>query len=212
MKNNEKVTVTKDGPYLVSGSIPLAKEISIVGKSGEPEEWKREKEYPKQESYALCRCGKSKNKPFCDGSHAKAGFEGTETASRKEYLKQAQKITGSELDLTDVPELCASQRFCHLAQGTWDSVENPNSPKAKKNAIQSSCNCPSGRLVVWDKDTNQPIEPKLEKSIGLIEDPQAGHFPFPNISLAVLRSGSSSIRYSSIVSCAFSKSSGETFS
>ena len=128
---------------------PLAKEISIVGKSGEPEEWKREKEYPKQESYALCRCGKSKNKPFCDGSHAKAGFEGTETASRKEYLKQAQKITGSELDLTDVPELCASQ-------------------------IQSSCNCPSGRLVVWDKDTNQPIEPKLEKSIGLIEDPQAG--------------------------------------
>ncbi len=74
MKKNKKVSITKNGPYLVSGRIPIAKEISIVGKSGEPEKWKREKEYPSKDFYALCRCGKSKNKPFCDGAHIKAGF------------------------------------------------------------------------------------------------------------------------------------------
>jgi len=57
MKNNKKVSITKNGPYLVSGYIPLAKEISIAGKSGVPEKWKKGRKYPKQESYALCSCG-----------------------------------------------------------------------------------------------------------------------------------------------------------
>ncbi len=39
MKNNKKVVISKNGPYLVSGNLPLVKEIAMVGKSGEPEEW-----------------------------------------------------------------------------------------------------------------------------------------------------------------------------
>jgi CDGSH-type Zn-finger protein len=173
MKSNQKVCVTKDGPYLVSGSIPLAKEISVVGKSNEPEEWKKGKEYPKQESYALCRCGNSKNKPFCDGSHTKANFDGKETASKEEYLKQAQKLSGPELDLTDAQELCSAIRQCHPAGGTWSNVKKSDNPECKKIATQTACNCPSGRLIVWDKKTKKPIEPEFEPSIGLIEDPQA---------------------------------------
>lgn len=173
MKNNKKVSITKDGPYLVSGSMPLAKEISTVGKSGELEEWKKGEAYPEQESYALCRCGQSKNKPFCDGSHVKINFDGSETANKEEYIKQAEKIFGPELDLTDAVGLCSMARFCHLDGGTWSNVENSDNPEAKKSAIQSACNCPSGRLVVWDKKTKKPIESKFEPSIGLIEDPQA---------------------------------------
>ena len=37
-----------------------------------------------KETVALCRCGHSKNKPFCDGSHRQVGFQAPETAKPKE--------------------------------------------------------------------------------------------------------------------------------
>ena len=51
------ITVTRNGPYEVVGAIALAGQ-SFAGAR-----------------YYLCRCGGSKNKPFCDGTHSKIGFE-----------------------------------------------------------------------------------------------------------------------------------------
>lgn len=172
IKMDGKVKITKDGPYLVSGGLPLAKEIAVVGRSGQPEEWNRCSVYPEKESYALCRCGRSKNPPFCDGTHVKVKFEGTETAEMA-CLKGAVKLSGPKLELIDAQNLCASARFCHLAGGTWNNVRRSDDPGCRNIAIQTAGNCPAGRLVVLDKRTKKPIEPKFEKSIGLIEDPQA---------------------------------------
>ena len=173
MKQAQKVQITKDGPYLVCGNLPLAKEIAIVGKEGEPEVWKKGEIYPSHETYSLCRCGKSKNKPYCDGAHTTIDFDGTETASRIEYSKLAEVLSGPELNLTDAQEFCSTARFCHLAGGTWKNVKNSGNPKSKKLAIQTACNCPSGRLVVCDKKTGKAIESKFEKSVSLLEDPSA---------------------------------------
>ncbi len=49
------ITVSKDGPYRITGGIDLPGEARADGAS--------------TEHYALCRCGGSKNKPFCDGTH-----------------------------------------------------------------------------------------------------------------------------------------------
>ena len=55
------VTVTDDGPYAVAGGVEL---LGVDFGDGAV-----------KERYTLCRCGASKNKPFCDGSHWNAGFQ-----------------------------------------------------------------------------------------------------------------------------------------
>ncbi len=56
------VTVTKDGPYVVTG---IGELVLPDGSTGEAK--------PRM---FLCRCGLSKNKPFCDGSHSREGWTG----------------------------------------------------------------------------------------------------------------------------------------
>lgn len=54
------ITVTKDGPYAVTGGIAIAGQVR--------------RENAPAERVTLCRCGASKNKPYCDGSHWSIGF------------------------------------------------------------------------------------------------------------------------------------------
>jgi CDGSH-type Zn-finger protein len=56
------ITVTKDGPYAVVGGAQLLEQSRAQGAS--------------TEHYTLCRCGGSRNKPFCDGTHWSIGFKG----------------------------------------------------------------------------------------------------------------------------------------
>lgn len=58
------ITVTKDGPYAVIGGAQLPGQSWAQGAS--------------TEHYTLCRCGASRNKPFCDGTHWSIGFKDPE--------------------------------------------------------------------------------------------------------------------------------------
>jgi len=157
----------------VSGVVPLSEQIISVDVEGQCHDWREGKKYPLQENYSLCRCGHSKNKPFCDGTHTKIKFDGTETASRESYLEQAVITSGPNLTLTDVENLCATARFCHRAGGTWELTEQSGNPEARRAAIEEACDCPSGRLVVWDK-AGKAIEPDIKPSIGLVNDAPEG--------------------------------------
>lgn len=167
---DRKIIVSKDGPYIVHG-LPLARAVIVLGEDNNPIKWKEEDEFEVKDVYSLCRCGKSKNKPFCDGTHAKIGFDGTETARKTSYLEIAKRYEGPGIDLTDAVELCSAARFCYRASGTWKLVEESDDPEKRAIAIEESINCPSGRLVAWTKD-GRPIEPKFDPSIRLVEDPQ----------------------------------------
>ena len=62
------ITITENGPYKVQGPIELT---DHAGETISVEEGK---------SVFLCRCGGSTNKPFCDGTHSKIGFQGARKA------------------------------------------------------------------------------------------------------------------------------------
>ncbi len=80
-------------------------------------------------------------------------------------------MEGPGLTLTDAGALCASASFCRKRNGVRRCTEESDDPAAREAAIKGACGCPSGRLMAWDKETGQPIEPDLEPSASLIQDP-----------------------------------------
>ncbi len=60
------IQVLRNGPYIVTGA------VSVFDANG--------KKVETPEKFALCRCGASSKKPFCDGTHSRIGFQAAEAA------------------------------------------------------------------------------------------------------------------------------------
>ena len=68
-----KITIRPNGPYLVEGDVEL---IDVNGQKIDTSS--------RGARIALCRCGGSVTKPFCDGTHSKVGFQAAEAAVAQE--------------------------------------------------------------------------------------------------------------------------------
>jgi CDGSH-type Zn-finger protein len=165
-----RIDVVRDGPYRVSGGLPLREQWIVPDAAGDSVDYRDGTVFDASSEYELCRCGRSGTWPFCDDTHLDGSFDGTETASRAPYLEQAKTFQGPTLDLTDAEDLCASARFCDPEPGTWDLVAKTDDPEARSLVVREAGHCPSGRLVARERATGSPIEPAFEPSIGLIED------------------------------------------
>lgn len=78
------VMVRQNGPFICKGD----KEITVLDADGN--------EMFRRDEFSLCRCGASVNKPFCDGSHNRIGFN----AEQNFTDDKAEDITGDEGELT----------------------------------------------------------------------------------------------------------------
>ncbi|WP_081579869.1 CDGSH iron-sulfur domain-containing protein [Methanomassiliicoccus luminyensis] len=173
----QRIKIMRNGPYVVSGDVPLDKQITESDDTGSSVGWKAGEKYPEQgEEYRLCRCGQSGNKPFCDETHHMVDFDGTETADRKSYADSCETLEGPRVRLTDRDDLCAVARYCH-GKGNgdaWDLAQRASTDQEVREAVDLACSCPSGRLVAWDKGTGKAIEPEHQPSVSLIEYPLEG--------------------------------------
>ncbi|NIP31146.1 MAG: hypothetical protein GTO02_15645 [Candidatus Dadabacteria bacterium] len=152
-----KIDVLENGPLIVDNLPRLVNS--------------KNKEVPIDEKIALCRCGKSRNKPFCDGTHKKIGFSGER--ERKIPLTNEKEYTGREINVYDNRAIC-----CHATQcisnlrSVFDINSrpwvNPDNGSAERiiNVIKK---CPSGALSysvdgVHQRDFEREAQIKINKN------------------------------------------------
>ncbi len=70
-----KIMPKPNGPYLVTGDLG---ELQLADING------NKYDISGKQTIALCRCGASTTKPFCDGTHSKIGFQAAEAAVKRE--------------------------------------------------------------------------------------------------------------------------------
>ena len=169
LKDRGKIVVSKNGAYLVSDDIPLSTMVILTNEEGIPWEWKEKKPIVTTPEYKLCRCGQSKEKPFCDDGCKTIAFDGTETATRGPYASRAEEYDGPNLMLQDVGDLCSHARFCMARGKIWHLVKQ-DGQEARELVIREANNCPSGRLTIKNAKSGDRIEHQLTPSIVVVED------------------------------------------
>lgn len=169
---NIYVEIVENGPYILHGKSKLVQQFIVPNSKGISVNYKEGEEFETKDKTYLCRCGLSANKPYCDGTHKKAtenGVDLTEYATFNPELASSEVIEGPAVSLTDDEKLCAFARFCDNGKRVWNQVEDDNQESVDLS-VEMAHHCPSGRLIVWNKN-NQPIEDeKQEVVLGLIED------------------------------------------
>jgi len=162
MSGEMRVKVTKDGPYIVYGEVPLKEEVIKRDKDGKADKWEEKKKYPPVDTYDLCRCGRSNDRPFCTGGHLE-GFNGAETAVRKKYDETAQVCVKAEgVELLQDTSLCVAAGFCH---GKYYVDKMVRKEETLDIALQQTYDCPGGSLLI--KIDGEPQEPQFEKGISV---------------------------------------------
>ena len=168
-KDKRKIVVTRDGPYVVHGHIPLVRKTQVVSEYGEPLTWKKEGEIETPESYDLCRCGKSDYFPFCDATHTLVDFDGTETAETGPTSERQVVYEGSTgIVVKRDYSLCMESGFC--ADRNTDVQEmTPRTDDTRVRSLVMAMieRCPSGSYCYSLKPGEPDVEPDLPQQIAV---------------------------------------------
>lgn len=140
-----RITVRHNGPYFVQGRVRLVRKTPVYTEYGEPISWQKVSEYETDESYELCRCGGSRHKPFCDGTHARKGFDGTERADTHLIAEGSDLIPGTNMVLKDDHSFCAHAGFCGFRDVKLRQLmARTADTKVRALAMGMVDHCPSG--------------------------------------------------------------------
>jgi CDGSH-type Zn-finger protein len=165
-----RIKIQENGSYLVTGGPKLTTKIPVENAEGERIDWADGKDYPDKNTFSLCRCGHSKNKPYCDSSHREKDFDGTLTADRTPRADREKIYSGEGITMTDDESICAGFAYCDCFGSVWAEIEQTDNPAVKERLEKQISKCPSGRLQYFLNDNPEPIEIKYEPTIACIPD------------------------------------------
>jgi CDGSH-type Zn-finger protein len=159
------ITVAANGPYLVTGGLALHRRRDVQSELGEPMTWTTVSTMATKDRYALCRCGQSSNKPFCDGTHARFGFQADDVATGT-YDDRAE-VVGGDVNVRYDKGICVHAGFCGTTvTNVWDEAAKTGDTSARMHVIAMIEHCPSGALTYQlDGVTNEPLMPQAVAAI-----------------------------------------------
>ena len=169
MAEGPSISIAPNGPYLVSGT-PLVVRAPVETAAGEPIAWERRGAPEAKDRYALCRCGGSDAKPFCDGAHARIGFDGTETAAGT-YDERARPLEGPGITVRDDRSICVHAGFCGTAAtNVWKMVGASDATDTRSLMLAMIERCPSGALTYRFDGADGDNEPDLPAQVAIVPD------------------------------------------
>ena len=142
-ENKPNIIPTPDGPYLIKNLKNFANQKGPI---------------ETMETMALCRCGGSANKPFCDGTHAKIGFSSAKLEGRVEDKRENYK--DKNITIHDNRGICAHAGRCtdglssvfRLKEEPWIHAD----AAIADEIIATIQKCPSGALSYSVDDVEHP--------------------------------------------------------
>jgi CDGSH-type Zn-finger protein len=163
-----KIVVLPNGPYLVSGNIPLVRKTKLVSENVDALNWQKTAVLETEETYALCRCGQSSSKPFCDGTHARIGFDGSETADPRDTEERQRVLDGTGFVVRRDGSLCMHAAFCVGATRRIPAMMPDTADSDVRAHVMALIDrCPSGSYTYALDLTSEDIEPDLPTAIAV---------------------------------------------
>ena len=139
------INLAPDGPYIVKNLVKFSSKKGAI---------------EAKESMALCRCGKSSNKPYCDGTHTKIGFS---TVNAGQHLaNKRDSYVGQKITIHDNRSICAHAGICtddlsavfRMKQEPWIDPDAAD-VEAIIAVIKS---CPSGALSYTTDNNDTAVQ------------------------------------------------------
>jgi CDGSH-type Zn-finger protein len=164
-----RIEVKANGPYVVFGGAPLRRKRPVTSERGEPLAWWSGPVIDEGAGYALCRCGGSARKPYCDGTHAANAFDGTETAPTDDRAARVRAYDGTGIEVLDDRGICQHAGFCgNQVTNVWKMVRDTGDTSVRTQVIAMIEHCPSGALTY--RIDGEAVEPGLAVEIGVVDD------------------------------------------
>lgn len=162
-----------NGPWVVAADVALVRKHIVQSEHGESLTWARDETIETEGVYALCRCGGSANKPFCDGTHNSNGFDGSDAGpGETSYDERAEVLGGTRVVVRDDRSICSHAGFCgNQVTNVWKMVADLDQDSVvRAQAMAMVERCPSGALSYRLEGTDHDIEPDLATEIAVTSD------------------------------------------
>lgn len=164
-----RIEITENGPINVVGPVRLVRRREVRDEAGAAVAWQDVQELPSTQDAWLCRCGRSADKPFCDGSH-KQGFHSDDQCPAA-YEEDAKDLGGVGLRISDDRKICVHAEFCFSkTANVWKQAKLTADEDIKTTLVSMIQRCPSGALTLRFDGEDVDYEATTEPTVAVTDN------------------------------------------